>query len=108
MESADLARARGAALVEAPDVRAAMQARIHRHDYPEQRLQETIADGERLLAVCGERVGQVNGLTVVDLGDYRFGFPVRVTAHARTPARKACSTSSARSSCRARSTTRAC
>ena len=31
--------------------------------------------GERLMAVAGERVGQVNGLTVVDLGDYRFGFP---------------------------------
>jgi predicted ATP-dependent protease len=43
-------------------------------------LQETIADGERLLDVRGERVAQVNGLTVVDLGDYCFGFPVRVTA----------------------------
>jgi predicted ATP-dependent protease len=37
-------------------------------------------DGERLLRVSGEQVAQVNGLTVVDLGDYRFGFPVRVTA----------------------------
>jgi predicted ATP-dependent protease len=81
-ESAELARARGAALVDAPDVAAATVARIHRHDYPEQRLQETITDGERLLAVAGARVGQVNGLTVVDLGDYRFGFPVRVTATA--------------------------
>jgi len=80
MEAAAMARARGAALVEAPDVLAARQARIHRHDYPEQRLQETITDGERLLDVEGEKVAQVNGLTVVDLGDYRFGFPVRVTA----------------------------
>ncbi|MBX3602068.1 MAG: AAA family ATPase [Rubrivivax sp.] len=80
MESAAVARARGAARVERDDVLAALQARVHRHDYPEQRLQESIADGLRLLAVSGERVGQVNGLTVVDLGDYRFGFPVRVTA----------------------------
>jgi predicted ATP-dependent protease len=43
-------------------------------------LQETIADCERLLDVGGERVAQLNGLTVIDLGDYRFGFPVRVTA----------------------------
>jgi len=80
MEAAAMARARGAARVEATDVQAAQQARIHRHDYPEQRLQETLSDGERLLDVDGEKVAQVNGLTVVDLGDYRFGFPVRVTA----------------------------
>jgi predicted ATP-dependent protease len=80
MEAAAMARARGAALVESADVLAARRSRIHRHDYPEQRLQETITDGERLLDVDGEKVAQVNGLTVVDLGDYRFGFPVRVTA----------------------------
>jgi predicted ATP-dependent protease len=80
VESAALARARNAALVEAGDVQAAARARTHRHDYPEQRLQEAIVDGERLLEVTGGAVGQLNGLSVVDLGDYRFGFPVRVTA----------------------------
>jgi len=79
MESSTIARSRGANLVEAQDVRAAMQARMHRHSYPEERLQDTIVDGERLLEVRGERVAQLNGLTVVDLGDYQFGFPVRVT-----------------------------
>ncbi len=80
MEAAAMARARGAPRVDAQDVETARLARIHRHDYPEQRLQETIVDGERLLDLQGEKVAQVNGLTVVDLGDYRFGFPVRVTA----------------------------
>ncbi len=80
MESAALARQQGRAQVERVDVHQAKQAWLHRHDYPEQRLQETIVDGERLLQVTGERVAQVNGLTVIDLGDYRFGFPVRVTA----------------------------
>ena len=80
MESAALARQQGKLKVEAMDVRQAKQARLHRHNYPEQRLQETLLDGERLLRVSGEQVAQVNGLTVVDLGDYRFGFPVRVTA----------------------------
>ena len=79
MESSAMARSRGPTLVEAQDVRAAMQARMHRHSYPEERLQDTIVDGERLLEVRGERVAQLNGLTVVDLGDYQFGFPVRVT-----------------------------
>lgn len=80
MESAALCRARAASLVEAIDVEAALCARVMRHDYPEQRLQESIAEGERLIAVHGEKVGQLNGLTQIDLGDYRFGFPVRVTA----------------------------
>jgi predicted ATP-dependent protease len=80
MESAGVARSRGAALVDTSDVRAAIEARVRRHDHPEQRLQESITDGERLLDVRGERSGQVNGLTVLDLGDYPFGFPVRVTA----------------------------
>jgi predicted ATP-dependent protease len=79
-ESAALCRARAGTRVEAADVAAALRARTYRHDYPEQRLQESILDGERLMAFGGEKVGQMNGLTVVDLGDYRFGFPVRVTA----------------------------
>lgn len=80
LESAAVARARGAALIEPADLRAARRAQRHRHDYPEQRLQESILDGERLIAAHGERVGQVNGLTVIDPGDHAFGFPVRVTA----------------------------
>ncbi len=80
IESAAVARARSAPLVTADDVLNARRARIHRQDYLEQRLQETIADRERLLDVRGEKIGQVNGLTVMDLGDYQFGFPVRVTA----------------------------
>lgn len=80
IESAALASQRAHDRVEAADVHDAKKAKIHRHNYPEQRLQETILDGERLLAVSGMQVAQINGLTVVDLGDYRFGFPVRVTA----------------------------
>jgi len=80
IEAAALCRARGASLVAEQDVHAALQARTERHNYPEQRLHESIADGERLLALHGTRVGQINALTQIDLGDYRFGFPVRITA----------------------------
>ncbi len=80
MESAALCRMRGARLVEAADVEAALASRMQRHDYPEQRLQEAFAEGELLIAVHGERTGQINGLTQMDMGDFRFGFPVRVSA----------------------------
>ncbi len=80
MESAALCGARAGRLVEVVDVEAAVAARNRRHDYPDQRLQEAIAEGDLLIALHGEKTGQLNGLTQVDLGDYRFGFPVRVTA----------------------------
>ncbi|MCK6424099.1 MAG: AAA family ATPase [Burkholderiaceae bacterium] len=80
LEAAALAQQRGAARLEAVDVARAQQAHRLRHDHPEQRLRESIVDGERLISLAGQAVGQVNGLTVIDLGDYRFGFPVRVSA----------------------------
>ena len=64
----------------AADVEAALQAHTARHDYPEQRLREEIAEGDVLIELRGERVGQINGLTQIDLGDYRFGLPVRLSA----------------------------
>ena len=91
-ESAALRRARtlspgtGAPVVDAADVEAALTARRKRHDYPEQRLRESIADGDHIISVQGSCVGQLNGLTQIDLGDWRFGLPVRVSArtHAGT------------------------
>ena len=90
-ESAALRRARtgasnGTSLVDAQDVEAALVARGQRHDYPEQRLREAIADGDHLISVQGSCIGQLNGLTQIDLGDWRFGLPVRVSArtHAGT------------------------
>lgn len=80
MESAAICRARGLGLVTAEDVEAALAAHTARHDYPEQRLREEIAEGDVLIALSGERAGQVNGLTQIDLGDYRFGLPVRLSA----------------------------
>ena len=92
-ESASIRRARAGnavgiagMLVEAADVNQALAARRLRHDYPEQRLRDAIAEGDHLISVQGKRIGQINGLTQIDLGDWRFGLPVRVTArtHAGT------------------------
>jgi predicted ATP-dependent protease len=80
IESHAVAQRRGAVRVEAADVQAAQAARHERLACPQERIQETIADGDRLLVVSGELVAQVNGLTVMDLGDHAFGVPVRVTA----------------------------
>lgn len=80
MESAAVCRSRAGARVDAGDVEQALQARKLRHDYPDQCMQESIIDGDRLITLTGSKTGQLNGLTQIDMGDYRFGFPVRVTA----------------------------
>lgn len=80
MESAAICRARGPGTVAAQDVEAAVAAHVARHDYPEQRLREAIVEGDVLIDVHGGAVGQLNGLSQVDLGDYRFGMPVRLSA----------------------------
>lgn len=80
MESAVLCRKQDVCLVEATDIDAALTARKLRHDYPEQRMREAIAEGEVLISLHGDQVGRLNALTVVDLGDHCFGFPMRVTA----------------------------
>lgn len=80
IEAAALCQARGGTLVEAADVHAAHHARMLRHNYPEEQLHESIVEGERLITLTGSVAGQINALTQIDLGDYRFGFPVRITA----------------------------
>lgn len=80
VESAAACQQRQDSVVESADVECSWQGRRQRHDYPQQRLCEAIADGEMLISVAGQQVGQVNGLTIIDLGEDGFGFPVRVTA----------------------------
>ena len=67
-------------LVQAADVLAALAARTQRHNQPEEELHESITEGERLITLHGTVAGQINAMTQIDLGDYRFGFPVRITA----------------------------
>ena len=70
----------GSMLVTAADVERAIAERIYRSNLIEERLRELIADGTIMIDTTGSDVGQVNGLAVLELGDYAFGKPGRVTA----------------------------
>ncbi|SER19839.1 Predicted ATP-dependent protease [Nitrosomonas sp. Nm51] len=80
LESAAQCKARGEKLVETADVAAALQTRAVRHNAPDQWLQEAITDGDILIALDGQKIGQLNAITLIEMGDYCFGAPVRVTA----------------------------
>ncbi len=58
----------------------AIHERIYRSNLPEERLKKYIADGTIMIDTDGATVGQVNGMAVLDLGDYVFGQPMRITA----------------------------
>ncbi len=77
------ARERDAAGVSADDVIEAIRHRKRRRSRAQERIVEAIQRRTLLIDTAGECVGQVNGLSVVDLGDYRFGYPVRITATTR-------------------------
>lgn len=81
MESAVQCQMRSARIVEAADVLAAKRARTQRHNYPEQIALEAVIEGDIIITVRGEKIGQVNGLSVIDMGDVSFGLPARITAH---------------------------
>lgn len=81
LESAAQCKLHTGCLVNVADVEIALQSRIQRHNYPDQCLQESIADGDVAIVIEGEKIGQINALTQIDLGDHCFGAPVRITAH---------------------------
>jgi lon-related putative ATP-dependent protease len=77
------ARQAGRDIVTGDDVQRALDARIYRADRLRERLQDEIHRGTLLIDTQGERVGQVNGLSVVGLDDFIFGHPSRITASVR-------------------------
>ena len=73
----------GAAVIDARDVQTAIDAQIERSDRIRKRGIEEIVRGTLLIGTSGTRVAQVNGLAAIDLANFRFGHPIRITATAR-------------------------
>lgn len=69
--------------VERGDVERAIAAQIRRSDRLRERSHEAILRGILHIDTEGERVGQVNGLSVFQLGDFSFAQPSRITANTR-------------------------
>jgi lon-related putative ATP-dependent protease len=65
------------------DVQRAIEAQVHRAGRIRERMQERIQRGIALIDVAGAKVGQINALSVISLGNLSFAVPHRVTARAR-------------------------
>lgn len=78
----------GREIVTRADVQKAIDAEIYRSDRLRERIQEEIERGTILIDTEGAKIGQINGLSVLQLGNFAFGRPTRITARIRLGAGK--------------------
>ena len=83
-ESHYWAKKTDAVVVSGTHVEKALDEKIYRHSRIEDRMREVMAEGTLIVDTSGETAGQVNGLAVLDMGDYSFGKPSRITTAAYT------------------------
>lgn len=82
IEADAYARAAGRAQIDGGDIVRAISSRRDRAARAAEVYRRTIIEGTLAIATDGERVGQVNGLAVYELGGEFFGHPSRITATA--------------------------
>jgi len=82
-EADHLARQGGRNTVTGEDIERAIAAQRTRGDRLRARVHEAILRGTILIDTGGARSGQVNGLSVMQLGDHAFAAPSRITATTR-------------------------
>jgi len=78
-EACHYAAKEGMPYVSEEHVRRAIDERFYRSSLIQERIQEMITRGTIMIDTTGEKVGQVNGLSVINLGDISFGKPQRIT-----------------------------
>jgi lon-related putative ATP-dependent protease len=76
-------RKEGRVVVAAEDVQRAVNSQVYRASRLRDRYREEILRGTLLIDTMGAKVGQVNGLSVVQPGRFAFGHPSRITARVR-------------------------
>ncbi|MEZ5923024.1 MAG: AAA family ATPase [Hyphomicrobiaceae bacterium] len=78
----------GRSTISRADISQAVEEQIQRADRARDKTQESFAREIMLLDVSGSKVGQINGLSVLSLGNFAFGRPSRITARVRLGAGK--------------------
>lgn len=63
------------------DVDKAIKKKRYRNDAYEEKLMELIEKDYILIDIDGEKIGEINGLSVIDSGQYMFGRPSKITVN---------------------------
>ncbi len=80
IESSYWAGVEGQKIVTEAHVERALREKVFRVSKIEDKLREYITEDTIMVDTDGKTVGQINGIAVLDPGDYAFGKPSRVTA----------------------------
>ena len=80
-ESSTWAKMDKAKVVTAEYVNKALEERINRLKKYDTKYVEMIKENTLLINTSGSQVGQINGLTIMTIGDYTFGKPAKITAN---------------------------
>lgn len=79
-EAVTWAKLEGAETVTAEHIRKTVYEKEQRMNLYEEKLDEMLADDVIMIDTQGSKIGQINGLAVLDMGNYVFGNPTRITA----------------------------
>ena len=83
-EAATWARLSKSKVVTKEYIDKALEERKNRLKKYDEKYTEMIKEGTLLIDTEGEKIGQINGLTVMSIGEYSFGKPVRITVNTYT------------------------
>ncbi|HVZ55490.1 MAG TPA: ATP-binding protein [Chitinophagaceae bacterium] len=78
-EAGHYARSRQAAFLGPEPIRQAIDQKQYRSSLVQEKILDLIRQQQLLVETTGRRTGQVNGLSVIELGDLSFGRPTRIT-----------------------------
>ncbi len=74
------AKLEGDSLVTSSHLKKTIREKGYRNRKYEDLIQKSIEEGTLLIECSGQRIGQINALVVLNIGDYMFGHPTKVTA----------------------------
>ena len=78
-EAAHYAEEEGSEYTTGKHIEKALEEKVYRSNLIEQKMEKMIEEGTILVDTAGEKIGQINGLSVLGLGDFAFGKPSRIT-----------------------------
>lgn len=81
IEASYIAKTNNKKVVDEKDVTEAFLNKKNRYSMYDTKLNEMISNGNIMISTEGFEVGQINGLTILNNGDFMFGKPVRITAN---------------------------
>ncbi|MFW6262967.1 MAG: AAA family ATPase, partial [Thermotogota bacterium] len=80
IESSRLAKMEGIEKIDSTLLKKTLALKEHRVSLEREKIDEMIYEGDIIIKTDGEAVGELNGLSVFNTGDYIFGIPARISS----------------------------